>query len=692
MKKINYYLGALALATLGMTSCSSDDITPNDLERTDIERQVYVNVSIHGNNAGSRSSSSNGTPDDADFAASATGESTVKDVYLVFYDAVGNVVGDVVTANPTWGTANADGNNVEQVGTETIQVTLAVGQQQPSFVMCYINSTGLANLKQPLNQLATTTIAVVQNPEATGGTFPMSNSVYFDASGNAVTATSIAGKYYATRELAEQAAATGASVDIYVERYAAKLQLNTIPTVTPYQTGTMTLAGLQGTEGTEDTKKMLDVVLTFEKKGWEVNGVAENTYAIKSFRKESDNGQVLTEEYSFAEMNNRINGTYSVVNGVITLGGDVLSGTAAWDWNSTTNSRSYWACSPVYFQSNYPEVGSDYNAADMAQKFFTYKDVLESNKGYDTPYYFPETTVGARGLYSANPNAAVASVILVGQYNMTVDGTAVPEGTTFYTYVPVNIEVTEGKTEQHPSVYFEVKKTNQADDVTGASEVDGTLSMRNRFLWQNSVLYKKVGDSFVRYNMAESPDVNTLVAATNVARPDDKVLAMAVVGNAAVKMADRTRTLQITGNFEGIYINDNGVVKEIVANDATPTANQITLDRANLILWQNVGTCNKYDGGAAFYNIPVKHLGWYRQGNTQKNDPKIDFAKVRVGDLGMVRNHSYTMQINSIVGLAPGIGGQDDPIIPPAETQDVYVSYRVNVLEWAVVPTQQVNL
>lgn len=58
----------------------------------------------------------------------------------------------------------------------------------------------------------------------------------------------------------------------------------------------------------------------------------------------------------------------------------------------------------------------------------------------------------------------------------------------------------------------------------------------------------------------------------------------------------------------------------------------------------------------------------------------------------MVRNHSYSINISSITGLATGIAGVDDPIVPPAETKDYYVAYKVRILKWAVVPVQNVDL
>ena len=48
--------------------------------------------------------------------------------------------------------------------------------------------------------------------------------------------------------------------------------------------------------------------------------------------------------------------------------------------------------------------------------------------------------------------------------------------------------------------------------------------------------------------------------------------------------------------------------------------------------------------------------------------------------------------MTEISGLAAGIPDKSHDIIPPADTKDVYMAYRINVLRWAVVPVQGVKL
>ena len=63
-----------------------------------------------------------------------------------------------------------------------------------------------------------------------------------------------------------------------------------------------------------------------------------------------------------------------------------------------------------------------------------------------------------------------------------------------------------------------------------------------------------------------------------------------------------------------------------------------------------------------------------------------------VGDFGLVRNHVYSINVTTIKGLGTAIADPTDPTVPPAETTDYFVAYRLNILNWAIVPTQNVDL
>ncbi len=679
MKK-RFYYGAMATG-LVFTACSSEALNEPDNRPAEADQTLYVKMAIHGDDLnGTRAGDTNGAPDaEGDFEAGVGAESEIKNAYFVFYDAAGKQVGDIVQINLDKATTGVDGATVEKYYESVVPVSIRKGELDPAQVVCYINPISPAELQNPLSEIETVTREMAVSG-SDNKLFPMSNSVYYTSTENG-TKPQIAVPV-ATDQLfdteKEALEATNKAIDVYVERYASKLKF-TSKDAEAYTTHTT----VNGAE--------VPVSLSFVAEKWALNAESKKTYVVKSFRKESAEGIILPDDYTYNDLNTAINGTLSTAD--------------SWVWNNADYHRSYWGMSPAYFTATYPEVAGDVNDNSL-QTYYTYNDLTKQNSkvGYPTTdtdaKYFKETTVGLKALDSKNPAAAMPSVILVGKYKLSVNGTEVEGNPDFYTY----LKGSDGK----PLVYF------AANDGTADSKVAGGESMLKRFINQVTVLYKRVNDGtedapkyrYVRLNPTVAADLAMMVGALKIDRPTEAVLKNPTTteGYDEIKLPARQQTLQFNGinNTTGIYIANGNGYKEIVADDAIPTGTQITLTAANRVLMQQVGFANFYNTGMAYFNIPVKHYGWYRAGNTQKeitegettkpNTTTIDWGKVRVGDFGMVRNHSYSINISSITGLATGIAGVDDPIVPPAETKDYYVAYKVRILKWAVVPVQNVDL
>lgn len=685
MKK-RFYYGAMATG-LVFTACSSEALNEPDNNRpADADQTLYVKMAIHGDDLnGTRAAGDNGSPEaEGDFEQGTGNESKINNAYFVFYDAVGKQVGEIVQIKLDNAVTENTGATVETYYESVVPVSIRKGELDPAQVVCYINPISPANLQSSLSDIETVTRTM-----AVSGTaeplFPMSNSVYYTSPADGTIADGTKPQIavpVATDQLfdteKEALEATNKAIDVYVERYASKLKF-TSKDAEAYETHTM----LNGEE--------VPVSLSFVAEKWALNAESKKTYVVKSFRKESAEGIILPDDYTYNDLNTAINGTLSTAD--------------SWVWNNADYHRSYWGMSPAYFTATYPEVAGDVNDNSL-QTYYTYNDLTKENSkvGYPTTdtdaKYFKETTVGLKALDSKNPAAAMPSVILVGKYKLSVNGTEVEGNPDFYTY----LKGSDGK----PLVYF------AANDGTADSKVAGGESMLKRFINQVTVLYKRVNDGteeapkyrYVRLNPTVAADLAMMVGALKIDRPTEAVLKNPTTteGYDEIKLPARQQTLQFNGinNTTGIYIANGNGYKEIVADDATPTGTQITLTAANRVLMQQVGFANFYNTGMAYFNIPVKHYGWYRAGNTQKeitegettkpNTTTIDWGKVRVGDFGMVRNHSYSINISSITGLATGIAGVDDPIVPPAETKDYYVAYKVRILKWAVVPVQNVDL
>lgn len=295
------------------------------------------------------------------------------------------------------------------------------------------------------------------------------------------------------------------------------------------------------------------------------------------------------------------------------------------------------------------------------------------------------------------------SVIYVGQYTLTVNNQPVTAGTPFYTYRTGNVNVNE-ETVVRPYVYFN-NKNNSLD-----SSVDGGGSLLKRMLILCSTLYKAVevtegeGDDAITKTeyVALSPfvaeDATLLANWLTVSEITPAVKeAYNPTSETPLKIQANARTLQfkaVPGASANIYVLNNNGYQKVVSDDAeiAQDAEEIHFTDANVALMRNVGVAYYYNLGHAYFNIPVKHLGWYRKGNTQKDAATINWDIVKVGDFGMVRNHSYEVEVNKIIGLAEGIGGDDVEIVPPSASTTYHMAYTVNILRWALVPKQSVDL
>lgn len=93
-----------------------------------------------------------------------------------------------------------------------------------------------------------------------------------------------------------------------------------------------------------------------------------------------------------------------------------------------------------------------------------------------------------------------------------------------------------------------------------------------------------------------------------------------------------------------------------------------------------------YKGGQMYYTIPIEHLN-----NTAKYN-NVDGKACAEGDYGVVRNHYYSVTVNSIGNLGTAVYNPDEEIIPNDKAnQKYYLAAKVNILSWKVV-NQSVDL
>ena len=98
----------------------------------------------------------------------------------------------------------------------------------------------------------------------------------------------------------------------------------------------------------------------------------------------------------------------------------------------------------------------------------------------------------------------------------------------------------------------------------------------------------------------------------------------------------------------------------------------------NRYLIDNIPAATVYAGGQTYYYIDIKHLGTSGKG----------------AEYGIVRNHIYDIEIQSIKGYGTPVYSPDSNLVKPETPTDdpgVYVAAKINVLSWRVVK-QGVNI
>lgn len=376
------------------------------------------------------------------------------------------------------------------------------------------------------------------------------------------------------------------------------------------------------------------VKLTFVPEYWRPNAISETTFITKKFELPNSG------EVTFDKVDESFNNTG-------------MAGV----WNKPEDFRSFWACSPSYYANSFPKVSDDVddldgNTNDYEVKYFSYNEIMNGHGQFekgsdnftDAYFYSRETTTFIETINdteNGNPVASVASVVIVGHY--TVDGAK-----------------TDG---------FYLDHKNYYDDAEQAKEV---------LIGRQSVLYTFENSEYVK-----ATDATMFV----VEHPKKGVRDAAP----ATSVAGRFVTLQLKEVPTGVFYygeKEDGSHGYIAVDGNN-------IDAANKLLWQNVHTMEVYHKGRAFFNIPIQHLGYDQNTETDKplkEDGQYQWENMRRGDFGVVRNHVYNINVTGITGLATGLRSDDQPIVPPKDAVNYYVAAKLNVLAWNVVPTQDVEL
>ena len=136
---------------------------------------------------------------------------------------------------------------------------------------------------------------------------------------------------------------------------------------------------------------------------------------------------------------------------------------------------------------------------------------------------------------------------------------------------------------------------------------------------------------------------------------------------------------------DGNYFLKNGNdYDDLTAEEATKVLNYG--DKASTETGYTSSLALYYVSGQMYYTIPIEHL------NNGAKYNNITGATVLEGDYGVVRNHYYSVTVNSVKNLGSAVYNPDEKIIPNDKAnQRYFLSAKVNILSWKLV-NQTVDL
>lgn len=148
----------------------------------------------------------------------------------------------------------------------------------------------------------------------------------------------------------------------------------------------------------------------------------------------------------------------------------------------------------------------------------------------------------------------------------------------------------------------------------------------------------------------------------------DEITTADLTLNEIAETADGEITLKLA---DGTYYKDNKGAEEWTADDITNA-------------FADVEYADAFKGGMMYYSVPIQHLAVTAQ--TGK-------YPTAVGEYGVVRNHVYTINLNSITGLGHAVWNPEQNIVPEDKDKDrYYIGATINILAWKIVPVQNADL
>ncbi|MCM1348904.1 MAG: fimbria major subunit [Firmicutes bacterium] len=318
------------------------------------------------------------------------------------------------------------------------------------------------------------------------------------------------------------------------------------------------------------------------------------------------------------------------------------TGETNWLWNSPGNHRSFWGQSV-----NYGNIGETLTFLPYTSQFATgaFAYCNENTTSYDDLKYTTASSTDANTRFLPNQTKLTSVIIkaTVGEGTVAADGTC------------ADFKAVKGLVEFN-GTYFTYDRFKQY--VLANLQAAGKLNY-----------YKKTTVTTGEGAATSGTNTYKQVEASDFELAGDNSHVYVVA----------TAALTAAGNI----VNGN--------NDDAQAVTDFTQLNADLKAVNEGMKTVGFEGGAMYYNVPLAHLNspvYYTA--AVDGHAAGDLLSWTEGSFGVVRNHSYEVNINSVKRLGTGVFKPNDnetPIKPDENPEDPnwYLGATVNILSWKIV-------
>lgn len=707
--KHNFLTGAFSLLAvgLGLSGCSSDDLMSDISTPVEKDTSFYINVQIASPSENSTRANDNNTA--GDYENGTPDEQKIHKILFVFYNSSMQYVGNTEITPPKGQETisgetipdkgeNGKPGSVENIVTITVPVDVPAGSLKPAYVMAYVNPTeGTSDQQRSFEQTLGLTRTLDQMTLGSGDNahkgYTMTNSVYYEnTTASAPTiAVPISENQLCTKEEDADAAVLPEEnngevkkkekVIIYVERVVAKVNLKQTLTDGSLPQDANEIAGWNSPVGADG--KPTDVyTLDFEVLGWGLSNLEKRTFLVKNFRADTY-GNCVNFDTPFTLKNMSYSDANTQFKDLKSPAWNMPSSTQTGDYWNISGHRSFWAMSPTYFTGGIYPPYADQAVAEKnsSLEYLTFNDIYNTTN--QTRPKGKEVTTAGNTIYTLENTAqaevvtnhqkrAVTCALIVGKYTIKKDGKNYTSTTT-------------------DSKDFFIRQGLDASGNNVQMLYSDETQMKMAFLEQNRTIYIDNGEgaqprySPVPWKEAHGENPSDYLTDFQIYHPSNII----TDGNYTPNRFVTLKLQKAEGSTNKYYYYDvNGNPVEIDDNTK--------LEAANTALYHNLNSMmpgvEKYCSGYAYFSVPVKHLWTKEDDGSDRSEIGQNNFSALLGLYGIVRNHTYTINVQGISGIGTGIGDPSVPIIPNVETDKYFVRTEMRVQRWRVVPQQNVTL